>query len=360
VEKKIRYVCSEINNVEWSGTLFYRTLQGTLDSPENLILKCEDFYLQDKGSAAHTAFTFSEDILDIYDLKPELEECKTAMLHSHNHMATFFSGTDMDELNDNCGLYDFYLSLIVNNKGDRLAKISYMGKQVVKRNVSSKYKNSFGAWVNIIWATPEEEKEEDVMFHHDVDIEIENVAPEFETFFLDRVQKIAHPVVTTPTYNPGNYYQPSLNFGQDKKTNHYGGYNRTYNDGYDFNYESGYGGAYADDDMDLVSDRQAIEFINRLLTDEKEIGSFPFSLKRSMENLKHLKGAAAKKHLQKSFIHFDRIKKVVFPTSHLMLPDFDLLDKIYSILLENFPTEMDKDDDSFLAQLGEALTAKEA
>ena len=67
--------------VEWSGVLFYKVIAGDIEHLSDLKLEVVEIYLQDIGSAAHTQFTMSDDILDLYDKKPELEECKTAMIH---------------------------------------------------------------------------------------------------------------------------------------------------------------------------------------------------------------------------------------------------------------------------------------
>jgi hypothetical protein len=48
-------------------------------------------------------------------------------------MAVFFSGTDMAELNDNAPAHNFYLSLIVNNAMDFLAKVAFIGE--AKRDI---------------------------------------------------------------------------------------------------------------------------------------------------------------------------------------------------------------------------------
>lgn len=46
-------------------------------------------------------------------------------------MAVFFSGTDNEELAENAPNYEYYLSLIVNNKGDMMAKVAFMGEQEI-------------------------------------------------------------------------------------------------------------------------------------------------------------------------------------------------------------------------------------
>ena len=64
-------------------------------------------------------------------------------IHSHNSMDVFFSATDMEELEDNSPNHAFYLSLIVNNAGDRMAKVSLFSKGFeVEANHSFKDENN--------------------------------------------------------------------------------------------------------------------------------------------------------------------------------------------------------------------------
>ena len=69
---------------------------------------------------------------------PEALDWKVAHIHSHNTMSTFFSGTDMSELEDNSKSHNFYLSLIVNNYMDFKAKVAI--RATVKEQIKSSYK----------------------------------------------------------------------------------------------------------------------------------------------------------------------------------------------------------------------------
>src|SRR5690606_24878523 len=59
----------------------------------------------------------------------------TKLIHSHNNMKVFFSVTDMAELDDNSPSHNFYLSLIVNNVMDFMAKISFIATAEIKGEV---------------------------------------------------------------------------------------------------------------------------------------------------------------------------------------------------------------------------------
>jgi hypothetical protein len=52
----------------------------------------------------------------------------TKLIHSHNVMKAYFSGTDMSEINDNSEFHNYYLSIVVNNALDIVGKIGFRGK----------------------------------------------------------------------------------------------------------------------------------------------------------------------------------------------------------------------------------------
>lgn len=63
----------------------------------------------------------------VQDYKKELIKTTALITKSHS-MQTFFSGTDTDEINENSEFHNYYLSLIVNNFMDRVAKIAFRGE----------------------------------------------------------------------------------------------------------------------------------------------------------------------------------------------------------------------------------------
>lgn len=75
-------------------------------------------------------------------LDNDLLDCKIGLIHSHNTMATFFSGTDnstlISEGMDTC----HFLSLIINNKGEYTARITRKATNVTKGTISTSY-NTF-------------------------------------------------------------------------------------------------------------------------------------------------------------------------------------------------------------------------
>ena len=122
VESKIRFVCQKIWKDEWSGTLFYKP-EGSFEDG-TLNIKCVDIYIMDIGSAAYTEFDMSPDVISYMTENPELLDCQMGLIHSHNQMATFFSGTDVNTLKEEGFDRNHFVSLIVNNEGTYTAAIT--------------------------------------------------------------------------------------------------------------------------------------------------------------------------------------------------------------------------------------------
>lgn len=122
VEKKIRYMCQNVSTIEWSGTLFYK-LEGKYEDG-TLIIRCVDFFLMDIGSSAYTEFDMSPDVIGYMTENPDLLDCQMGLIHSHNNMPTFFSGTDTGTLLEEGKDRNHFVSLIVNNAGTYTAGIT--------------------------------------------------------------------------------------------------------------------------------------------------------------------------------------------------------------------------------------------
>lgn len=85
VEKKIRYLCQQISDIEWSGALFY-TPEGSFED-DSLVIKCTDIFPMDIGTAAYTEFDMSPDVISYMAYNPELLDGQVGLIHSHNKMA---------------------------------------------------------------------------------------------------------------------------------------------------------------------------------------------------------------------------------------------------------------------------------
>lgn len=132
VEKKIRHLCNRVHSVEWSGTLFY-TYSGTYEDG-TLEIRCVDIFPMDIGTSAYTEFDMSPDVIAYMTGHPELLDCQVGLIHSHNNMATFFSGTDTTTLREEGNDRNHFVSLIVNNEGTYTAAIT---RKIIERKVTN-------------------------------------------------------------------------------------------------------------------------------------------------------------------------------------------------------------------------------
>ena len=132
VERKIRFACQKVWNTEWSGTLFF-THEGSFED-DSLVIRCVDIYIMDIGTQAYTEFDMNPDVISYMCENPELLDCQMGLIHSHNNMSTFFSGTDTATLKEEGRDRNNFVSLIVNNAGSYTAAITrrIKSKQVME------------------------------------------------------------------------------------------------------------------------------------------------------------------------------------------------------------------------------------
>ena len=122
VERKIRFTCQKVWNTEWSGTLFF-THEGSFEN-NDLVIRCVDIYIMDIGTQAYTEFDMNPDVIAYMTEHSELLDCQMGLIHSHNNMSTFFSGTDTATLKEEGRDRNNFVSLIVNNAGTYTAAIT--------------------------------------------------------------------------------------------------------------------------------------------------------------------------------------------------------------------------------------------
>lgn len=130
---KIRYICGEFPTKEWSGVLFY-DIKGSLKKPNLIEIKAFDFYPLDLGSASYTEFEYSPDFAAYIARNPLLMDHQMGLIHSHNNMGVFFSGTDTATLQEQAPLYKKFLSIIVNNRLDIVAKLAVYTESDITNN----------------------------------------------------------------------------------------------------------------------------------------------------------------------------------------------------------------------------------
>ena len=127
LEEKIRFLCARFPNNEYSGVLFYDYTGRFEDN--SLVLTAKDFCLMDYGSTTYTEFDKSAEICN-YMIEHDLLECQQGLMHSHDQMSTFFSGTDLGTLQEEGSDMNNFLSLIVNNAGQYTAAITRKVKHI--------------------------------------------------------------------------------------------------------------------------------------------------------------------------------------------------------------------------------------
>ena len=208
VEKKIRFLCKNIWDVEWSGILFYK-VEGAFED-KSLTIRCVDLFQMDIGTSAYTEFNVSPDMATYMVDHPELleEGIYQGLIHSHNNMATFFSGTDTSTLSAEGNDMAHFVSLIVNNAGKYTAGITRKYKCV--QTVSEKY--TYPTWNDEVREGVETfDIEEEKLEWFNLNIVFEDTTDDFETEMMERIKEIkeSKKKVVTPVYKGypqyGNY-----------------------------------------------------------------------------------------------------------------------------------------------------------
>lgn len=151
---QIEYVCKQLPHLEWSGVLFYK-VEGSFEE-KNLVLTAVDMLVQDIGSAGATEFELTSDVA-WFIAQNDLVDCQMGLIHSHNTMATFFSGTDQNTLLEEGIDRNHFLSLIVNNAGSYSAKVTRKISYKEKYTVSYSYQTYEDVPVDIQEGEAEEE-----------------------------------------------------------------------------------------------------------------------------------------------------------------------------------------------------------
>lgn len=103
-------------------------MKGSIKDFTSVELTIEDIFPMDKGTTGSTGYELGDEIIEYRMSNPESLSWKLGMVHSHHNMESYFSGVDMSELSDNTEVHNYYLSLVVNNRGDLVAKVAFRGE----------------------------------------------------------------------------------------------------------------------------------------------------------------------------------------------------------------------------------------
>lgn len=185
VESKIRFLCRNIPNTEWSGVLFYK-VAGSFED-KSLVITCVDIFQMDEGSAIYTEFNMSPEVCTYICNHPKLTQSGIyqGLVHSHNNMATFFSGTDISTLQAEGNDMNHFVSLIVNNAGKYTAAITRKIKKV--KTIIENY--SYNTWEGkeAIGKATYTSEEECIEYYY---LDIEKAANKFEDEMSQRLEEI--------------------------------------------------------------------------------------------------------------------------------------------------------------------------
>ena len=193
VEFKIREWCRLNPMTEWSGTLFY-TIEGSFEEG-NIEFTVQDFFVMDIGTAGFTNYKETPEIC-AYMMDNDLLDCKTGLIHSHNNMKAFFSGTDASTLAEEGESTTHFLSLIVNNDGNYVARVTRKITEIIEGVKQIKYLTYNGEEI----CTSENVKTGERTFiqYFDLNIKVNNPFADIKMLISQRYAELKTTKVKTP------------------------------------------------------------------------------------------------------------------------------------------------------------------
>ena len=201
LKRQVDYLHAKCKNNEWSGILVYKHSGGDIKNLKDLEFTALDFYLMDIGSGTLTEFKYGSEIVDVCEVIPEAMEYTTGLMHSHHSMGAFHSGTDMDELENNAEVYNYYLSLVVDTKDTWKCKVAFPAKVKSQSTTVTELKDTNG---EVIEATNNGSKEEVVHLIGDLTVEYMFDIPTVPQWVVDRYETIKEEK-SRPAYAAGFY-----------------------------------------------------------------------------------------------------------------------------------------------------------
>ena len=118
IHNKYTYLLSRYKNLEWSGPAWYKVKTDEDGFP--IEWKIIHFHTLDLGSHAATeweAKDLAAILKETYASMPSLKKSYMGLIHSHNTMGAFLSGTDTSTITDMAPDVGFYGSLVVASAG---------------------------------------------------------------------------------------------------------------------------------------------------------------------------------------------------------------------------------------------------
>lgn len=212
LKKQIDWLHEKCGATEWSGELI-TSETNTINDLDNWTITCEDIFLVDVGSAAYTSYEVdkggfkSADIIDLYDSYPGLLDGtkKAQHIHTHHNMQAFFSGTDWSQLEDRGVLSNYFMMLIVNFKGEYVAKVAFKAEKSGKDAVELNFANNLDGRAPLTLAGQSAKEVLVVMDCNVVFEKIENTVEESFSARYDAVKAaLAAEAAKVRTYTPSH------------------------------------------------------------------------------------------------------------------------------------------------------------
>lgn len=212
--------------------MFY-TVEGTIKDPKNFKITLKDILPMDKGSTAETEFSYDRRYIDYLMNDPERTEWRSGLIHSHNNMAVFFSGTDDEELSKNSKAHNYYLSVVVNNKLDIVGRVAITAsaKEIITAPFNALDEDGKPYTMESLPLSVTKDK----LYHYECQMSYDKGSELEDSEFLNSVATILEakkPVVNFPTY-AGNYGE--INYKKDYAASKNRGYFQYEEEDEDFN-----------------------------------------------------------------------------------------------------------------------------
>lgn len=207
----------EIGNLEWSGILVYRVINGDINKPDDFHVIAEGLLPMNVGSSGYTEYDGDASVLEVYDHYPKLDPedntrniWRIGQIHTHHSMGAYFSSTDIDELRENAGKYPYYLSLIVDTKLTYKAKIAFVAQKAVSS--TTKLTFSAGAGKRLRNIFQREKKNETMLVSFDLDVDFQN-----EDWFKDKIKALKGASSKNYSSSGSNNYNSRLHTGESHR-----------------------------------------------------------------------------------------------------------------------------------------------
>ena len=215
IQKQIDFLHRSVGPTEWSGILLY-TIEGNFRDVPNLVFTAQELFFMDIGSSTYTEYEGSPEIVDMWDNIADMDNYRIGHIHSHHNMATFFSGTDLSELDDNAHNHVVYLSLIVNFAKIYSAKAAIYAKRAKASTVQTAFKDVDDTPLVINSSLTENDV---VMCIIELDIVYPEIAALEDDYFTQRFNEVRTRPKTVPNYSKssGGIIYPSNYPGGEQK-----------------------------------------------------------------------------------------------------------------------------------------------